>query len=452
MKYLFILVMIFMCLFVSYSWADSPVGNLELYKYGFGNPLIKEAYEKGVLDEEMLSFLDDEQAMLNEKILLLNAVVQKYPTILNTAILAKYWGTTYRDVFRGMDNLSEWKRFLLSVSALFQEALSPDSHLKVLETLKGDLVNKPQYKAVVAIAKAQLEVVENKEQCEVFSSLKAIIEKIDQEQDLGILGRAMLSEIVDYMQYCQDSAFLKTLDKVGIFVNHTLGIKNAYADENLQPRWVNGEAIDIEKIKTELNESVDMSVSGGSLELTCGEPNNKVPVKTCTEYYNLLDKGCYAYSTYDMTMQGWFIFFCDPRKSFLSALPSKKSYLGELLEMPVDDVIQRFALVDYFSFSKDEEAAFNIAKKKGLHWWDLFYDLETEKTENGFFKMQSRVQGFVLFLDIVGFGDINADGIEDVNVNTAMQFLGGTLRTYNNVWFTSKSNRGMLKRISLEGR
>lgn len=444
--------MLFMCLSASYSWADSPVGNSELYKYRFDNPLVKEAYKEGVLNEEMLNFLDDEQVMLSEKILLLNAVVQRYPTILNTAILAKYWGTAYRDVFGGSDDLSEWKRFLLSVSALFQETSFPDNHLKVLRMFKGDFVNKPEYKAMVAMAEAQLEVVENKEQCEVFRTLRVIIERIDQEQGLGILGKAMLKEIEDYMQHCQDLTFLKVLNEVGAFFDYILSVKNAHADENLHPHWANGEVIDIEKIKTELNEVVDMSASGGSLELTCDESNNKIPVKTCTEYYNLLDKGCYAYSTSDMAMQRWFVYFCNPRKSFLTVSSSKESYLGDLLSMPVDGVIQRFDLTDYFLLSEDEGNAFNIAKEKGLYWWDLFYDLETEKTEEDSFKMQSRAQGFALFLDIVGFGDINADGIEDVNINVTMQILAGTLRTYNNIWFTSKSDYEMLNRISLGGR
>jgi len=425
--------------------ADSPVGDCALYKYGMDNPLIKEAKETGVLSDEMLEFIDDDGNSLTQKVFLLNAVVDKYPTILNTAILAKHWGTRYRDMFIDNRSLSEEKRFLLAISALFQETTSPGNHLKVLQSITGEFSQRSEYKALVAMAEGQVAVNDGKDQCVVFTEFNGKVQQIANE--LGILGEALLKEIDEYMEYCGDSASAG----LGSFIDVLMGIGLAHAEEMLQPRFVDGSQIDVDKIKAELDEEVNMSKSGGSLELACGEcfsdNEDKREVKTCNQFYSMLDQGCSACTTYDITMQSWFIHACEPKKGLLKAQDSEVSYVSELLSLPAEEIIYRLDLSDFVAVSGEEQDAFNIAHEKGIHWMDLIYDFEFEKTEDGSISMESRAQNLILYLDFVAFGDVNGDGVEDINVNVTFHLIQGTYRWYDSVWFSTDRKGAMLSKI-----
>ncbi len=372
---------------------------------------------------------------------MLNAVVIKYPTILNTAILAKHWGTKYIEVFNGDDSLEEWKRFLLAASALFEEYSFPANHLKVLKAIRGEFTNLPEYKAIVALAEAQVDVIDNKDQCEVFPALKKRIEGIPES---GVLGQALIKEIDEYLKHCDKTALG---EPAGRILDLLMGISSAHAANTLEPRWVGGDPIDASKIKREMDKDIDLSESGGELELTCENPSEKVNIKTCHQYYERLEKGCFAVSTYDMTMQSWFIHFCDPRKSLLGVKSSKTSFVRDLLNLPVDRILERLDLTEYLPIAGDESDVFKIAKQKGLDWTDLFYDFEIKKTEDGGVEIESNSQDVLLHFNFVALGDINADGFEDLNINTTFHLLTGSFRWYTNTWFTLKSAGGMLEKI-----
>lgn len=178
----------------------------------------------------------------------------------------------------------------------------------------------------------------------------------------------------------------------------------------------------LEDIDKKMGQVVDMTKSGGELELA--EPldektdpddfsQKKVKVTTCQEYFELKNKGYSAETTYEITMESWFINACVPLKLLKQVKPSRITFLEDatftknsLETLPLDLVL---------ILSPEEEAKLKSAKARQLTLKQFIPDIYIEKTEKHQIVLKSKETG-TTSINLIAMGDFNTDGIEDVLV------------------------------------
>ena len=182
----------------------------------------------------------------------------------------------------------------------------------------------------------------------------------------------------------------------------------------------------LDQIDSALRKPVDMSKSGGTLELTGN--SKKVKVSTCQEYFDFKDKGYSADTTYDVTMESWFINACIPLRLLKEAKPSRVSFLaGSFL---ADDPLKNLPLDLSLSLSSDDTKNLQAAKEKGLTWGKFIPDATVKIIDNNQIILNSAEKGSTS-VDLLAFGDFNNDGIEDALVFVSHYVTDGSYRNFS---------------------
>jgi len=219
-------------------------------------------------------------------------------------------------------------------------------------------------------------------------------------------------------------------------------------DETLYSvRWTSEVKIkDLNELDSLFDKPVDMSraCEDCNLELTDGkDENKKVKITTCKQYFDPEYENFYAYSTYDITMEGWFILDCNTLKFLKNSIPSKVSYLSD------------------FVLSKD---AIRYLPAKLVNWCYVGSEEESKKIDSKTLKdlepkLKVKVEDkFNLDLDyddtnnsitLLAWGDFNHDGIEDILLNVTHHYIGGSGRSYESVVLTRLEKNSKLIELPL---
>ncbi|MCK5214236.1 MAG: hypothetical protein KAR05_02640 [Candidatus Omnitrophica bacterium] len=84
-------------------------------------------------------------------------------------------------------------------------------------------------------------------------------------------------------------------------------------------------------------------------------------------------------TTYDITMQSWFIHACESKKRLLKFQASKVSYVSDLLSLPAEEIVRRLDLSGFVTFGDvTEDGIEDINVNVTFHrlvldrqeWWD----------------------------------------------------------------------------------
>lgn len=197
-----------------------------------------------------------------------------------------------------------------------------------------------------------------------------------------------------------------------------------------------------------LDKPVDMYADekAASLVLTSPDGKTRREVRTPREYLGLLDKGYYAFTTIDMTMESWFIVASMPITHLKRARPSQKSFVSafRLSDDPLKHLPPTLG-----SFGDDFESA-QEAAKSGKTWKDLYPQTKVRVIDQHQVEMSDECMKHRI--ELVAWGDFNIDGVEDLLVHVCDYAVGGTFRSYGYVVLTRFTADSRLTVIDLPGK
>ena len=169
------------------------------------------------------------------------------------------------------------------------------------------------------------------------------------------------------------------------------------------------------------------------VELTSPEDGSKRTVRACGDYRGLKASSWFASTTYDTTMEGFFIGMCGVLEIIAGACPAKRSYVSN----PVVSVGDLSLLPPTVlpAMTPEHQERLRQLGKSGVTVAELV-DPHAESTHTGAFRAEYRYEGMEQILQETARGDFNCDGLEDLLVFAASYATGGSYRSYDTLVLT----------------
>lgn len=168
------------------------------------------------------------------------------------------------------------------------------------------------------------------------------------------------------------------------------------------------------------------------------------PIRSCDAYQRALKAGWSAENNAQMATEGFFIKGCDLPQLILAAKPSRVSYVGSLkLDAAALDVLP--PSVEALNYDEDGMKA---AEAKGQSVRQFDPALKVEKAEGLHLVVANDDSRYDL--EIVGYGDFNGDGIEDLLLFQASYATQGTMHVYAPLILTRTRPSGVLHEIDVK--
>lgn len=225
-----------------------------------------------------------------------------------------------------------------------------------------------------------------------------------------------------------------------LFTKSLMASEQLDAAKALYPvRWTAKIKIkDLKDVEARINKPVDLSVAGeGDNELILTNDNDekdKVKIHTVKEWWDYRRKGYAPYSTYDITMAGWFTFEAGNLQFLKTAIPSKISYLSNFVFSK--EAIKYLPASLISGYYDDDEIANAISLSK------LGNKLKVKVIDD--YNIEIEYEDMMHSIKLLAWGDFNHDGIEDILVHIAHYAVGGTMRDYQSAVLTRKEKDGNL--------
>lgn len=211
-------------------------------------------------------------------------------------------------------------------------------------------------------------------------------------------------------------------------------------------RWTSEVKIkDLSEIDLLFDKPVNMSraCEDCSLELTDDkDESKKVKIVTCKQYFDSRHNNFYARTTYDMSMESWFILDCNTLNFLKNSIPSKVSYLNDFVLLK--DTI-RYLPAKLISWGCVGSEECNKMNSKMLE--DLGAELKIKVEDK--FNLGLEYDGTANTITLLAWGDFNHDGIEDILLNVTHHYMGGTGRAYDSVILTRLEKDGKLVELPI---
>jgi len=168
------------------------------------------------------------------------------------------------------------------------------------------------------------------------------------------------------------------------------------------------------------------------------------PIRTCDAYQRALKAGWSAENNAQIATEGFFIKGCALPQLILAAKPSRVSYVGTLtLGASALDVLP--PSVEALNYDEDGMKA---AETKGQSLRQFDSTLKVEKAEG--LRLVVANEDARYDLEIVGYGDFNNDGIEDLLLFQASYATQGTMHVYAPLILTRSTPSGVLHEIEVK--
>jgi len=160
-------------------------------------------------------------------------------------------------------------------------------------------------------------------------------------------------------------------------------------------------------------------------------------VMNCSDYIKAKNKGLEAKSTFDKSMESFFIGTCGALAGLRGSLVPKKDYV-DIKTYPALEKLPVFLLPAY---SGDEEAELLAASNQGknLKEYTLSKKIEINKMDKNL-AFEVIYDDMARSFELVAKGDFNRDGYADLLVFTASYSRTGTFRAYKYILLTIRDN------------
>lgn len=169
------------------------------------------------------------------------------------------------------------------------------------------------------------------------------------------------------------------------------------------------------------------------VELTSPDDGSKRTVRTCKDYLGLKNRGWFAFTTYDTTMEGFFIGMCGLLEVISGACSARRSYVSNPAVSVSDLSLLPPTVLP--AMTREQEEKLRQLGKSGVTVAELI-DPHAETTHTSAFRAEYQYAGMKQILEETARGDFNCDGLEDVLVFAASYATGGSYRSYEHLVLT----------------
>jgi hypothetical protein len=176
------------------------------------------------------------------------------------------------------------------------------------------------------------------------------------------------------------------------------------------------------------------------------DKGRELRITTCAQYAKAIKEGWSAENNAQIATQSFFIAGCNVPAMLLKAKPSATSYLQDFrLDAAALDV-----LPPAIASLGDDSDGLEAAEKKGASLRQYAPDLKVVEKETHDDRLVLQDEESRYDLQIAGFGDLNADGIEDVLIFQASYALHGSMHIYEPVVLTRIKPGGPLAFVAVK--
>ena len=180
------------------------------------------------------------------------------------------------------------------------------------------------------------------------------------------------------------------------------------------------------------------------ISATLENKGDKLMVRTCREYDAALSAGYRPGTTADIMLAAWFKYPCGTLQLLKRATRPKRSFLSQdLFDLKLLPLKLFPVMTDYEqTYGRDIE---------GETFYDQVEKGELEVIENTAHRFECKSLGSEYSLTEVARADFNGDGTEDILFRERDAAIGGTLRVYNLLILTRKSNEAKYEKVFQSG-
>ena len=167
------------------------------------------------------------------------------------------------------------------------------------------------------------------------------------------------------------------------------------------------------------------------LTLSTNGQDKRIRVETCQQYTNAIHQGAFAFTTFDMTMQGWFQRAAGTLQFIESATPSTHPLPDSFLShLPV-------SLLGWHG--SDAEAQIKQDTRKGITLKDYARSGKVKNLKRERHQIRFQTEGQDFGIEELARGDVDGDGFEDALVFVTWHYREGSGRGYElQVWSRNK--------------
>ena len=201
------------------------------------------------------------------------------------------------------------------------------------------------------------------------------------------------------------------------------------------------------KAEIEALRDLPIYMGGSKFDATLGNNGDRRSPRTCRGYDAAISAGYRPVSNADIMLAAWFKYPCGTLQLLKRATRPKRSFL------PTDDP-ELFDLkllpLTLFPVVTDYEQVYG-RDIKGETFYDQVEKGELEVIENTAHRFECKSLGSEYSLTEVARADFNGDGTEDILFRERDAAIGGTLRVYNLLILTRKSNEAKYEKVFQSG-
>ena len=228
-------------------------------------------------------------------------------------------------------------------------------------------------------------------------------------------------------------------------VSIALSLQAAPPPASLPPHWsASLGAADRAALQAALTKPPKGLAAGDALD-DHDEKGRNHPIRTCAQYARALKAGWSAEDNAQIATESFFIRGCTLVEIMLKATPSRVSYVADLrLDASPLDVLPP-SIADLVM--GDEEGQ-KKAEEQGKSLRQFDPTLKVVKAEPGQVAIENDDSRYEL--EIVGYGDFNGDGVEDVLLFQASYATQGTMHIYEPVVLTRTKPGAVLRLVEVK--
>ncbi len=200
--------------FLSVDNADSPITSTDFYKAYLHVPEVEEAYETGVLSEEIAQYLLDPENSLDKKSAVINALSWDFDRKINAHLFKRYLNEKYQvrdDIDSLMKVMNDEELFCLGYMTVMDNYFDPEKSLIYFDSTGSSIRESYTFQIINALIKTQSLIEDQDKWCRIWTTVNAVETNKELKVDMNAEGRKI---IMDYIKIYRDNCDTEGVKKI----------------------------------------------------------------------------------------------------------------------------------------------------------------------------------------------------------------------------------------------
>ena len=194
--------------------ADSPITSTDFYKAYLHVPEVVEAYETGVLSEEIAQYLLDPENSIDKKSAVINALSWDFDRKINAHLFKRYLNEKYQvkdDIDSLVKVMNDMELFCLGYMTVMDNYFDPEKSLIYFESTSSSIRKRYTFQIINALIKTQSLIEDQDKWCRIWTTVNAVETNKDLKVDMNAEGRKI---IIDYIKSYRDNCDTEGVKKI----------------------------------------------------------------------------------------------------------------------------------------------------------------------------------------------------------------------------------------------